>query len=468
MPATVGVFKHAALDFDGEYISSTDMAEGGWSGYHGKIFDSFQSLFTNSRPWLDMNGDNTVNGTDANLAINYVMNKVKADFAPFMLSVFQMDQDSSQLLLKDSIVGDVSVIITGSDSTALNPGSNLWGFSPGTDVGNTHDEIVFVFAGGSVDSSTFSNRFEWLNQVAQTVSHEMGHAFGLHHEVSDHGTQSDALSHSIMGTTNRDFHRDFVFEDMSFKDDTGVLQNSYYKLLDPNVLGRSFSTDIGVFKPGVLTVLGNYADNRIFFRDYSTANWEVTIDGKTTYVGLNSYDVNSVNPFDQKISSVEIYGEGGNDFIAADNNHSAPVVADGGAGNDTIFGGSLNDRLYGGDGNDDIYGSGGNDFIHGGNGDDYLYGEAGNDTIYGGNGNDYLSGGDNDDMLYGQGGYDVVYGGNGNDYLDGGADGIADYLYGGPGADKFKTEMYRIYGYFWFKNRDNPADFNSAEGDQLV
>ena len=466
VPATIGVTKYAALDFDGEYISSSHMSEGGWSGYSAKSFASFQSLFNSSRPWLDMNYDGNVNSTDANLAIDYVMDKVHEDFAPYKVSIFEMDQDNAQGYLTDGIIGDVTVIITGSTSSAHTSGSSWWGVAPWADAGNTEDEIVFVFAGGSVDSSAFNNRYEWLNQVARTVSHEMGHAYGLDHEVSEYGSLTDALSHSIMGTPNRDWHRDFVFEDKYFINGDGDYQNAHRHLLQDNILGRSNNTYISVIKPGVLTVSGNYAANNIEVSQYNSSYWKVIMDGQTTYVNLNSYSVHSLNPFDVPISKLEVIGEGGNDRMYVSYNFSASVTAFGGDGNDSIYGGAAMDFLYGENGNDYIYARSGNDYLFGGNGNDYLYGYAGNDYISGGAGNDYLSGSSGNDWLYGGTGYDRLYGSSGNDYLSGGIDGVADYLNGGSGADDFDAEWYWVY--YYLSNRDNPVDFNSGEGDQIV
>ena len=99
--------------------------------------------------------------------------------------------------------------------------------------------------------------------------------------------------------------------------------------------------------------------------------------------------------------------------------------------------------------------------MYGHEGDDWLIGGVGNDVGYGGSGNDWL---------FGQEGYDILYGEAGNDYLAGGIDGIADYLNGGLGADRFEDEWAWVWsGWFWtWQNRDNPADFNAAQGDTFV
>jgi len=157
-------------------------------------------------------------------------------------------------------------------------------------------------------------------------------------------------------------------------------------------------------------------------------------------------------------------GNDGNDYFR--NDTSLKARANGGYGNDTLIGGWDNDYLDGWYGDDRLYGQAGNDTLLGSYGNDYLSGSTGNDYLSGGAGNDTLLGYYGDDKLYGGTGYDKLFGEAGNDYLDGGADGSADYLAGGSGADKFKAEWY-WNGWSW-QNRDRPVDFSAAEGDQVV
>jgi Ca2+-binding RTX toxin-like protein len=134
--------------------------------------------------------------------------------------------------------------------------------------------------------------------------------------------------------------------------------------------------------------------------------------------------------------------------------------ADGGAGNDTIYGNIADNQLNGGDGNDIISGGWGDDIIDGGNGNDQLIGDEGNDTITGdagadlldgGSGDDFLDGGAGDDNLFGRDGNDELVGGTGNDFMSGGAGNDTlmdstdfpigapangnDVMYGGDGND---------------------------------
>ena len=61
-----------------------------------------------------------------------------------------------------------------------------------------------------------------------------------------------------------------------------------------------------------------------------------------------------------------------------------PVVANGSADYDRLYGGSAGDTLNGNDADDELYGDDGDDELNGGNGFDWLVGGAGNDTLNGG------------------------------------------------------------------------------------
>lgn len=94
---------------------------------------------------------------------------------------------------------------------------------------------------------------------------------------------------------------------------------------------------------------------------------------------------------------IEIYGNGGRDFVA------------GSRFDDRIWGGDENDRINGNDGNDQIWGDAGNDALNGQAGNDTLWGGSGNDTLNGGRGDDRFYGGPAKDRFLGELGYDVVF-----------------------------------------------------------
>jgi hypothetical protein len=77
----------------------------------------------------------------------------------------------------------------------------------------------------------------------------------------------------------------------------------------------------------------------------------------------------------------------GDDRLAGELSQSA-LVADGGAGNDSLTGGAFADRLVGSFGADMLVGGGGNDSLDGGSADDRLDGGTGDDLLIGGDGSD--------------------------------------------------------------------------------
>ncbi len=139
----------------------------------------------------------------------------------------------------------------------------------------------------------------------------------------------------------------------------------------------------------------------------------------------------------------------------------APVVLEGGEGDDLLRGSGADDSLSGGAGNDTLIGAGGNNLLQVDSGNNLLRGGEGNDVLLGGTGNDTLEGGWGDDLLVAGGGDNLLMGGAGNDtlvgvklddqgqdqsgvnILNGGAGddlliaGQGDILHGGAGADTF-------------------------------
>lgn len=104
------------------------------------------------------------------------------------------------------------------------------------------------------------------------------------------------------------------------------------------------------------------------------------------------------------------FGTSGNNYFRYRGNDS--LLAQGYAGNDTIWGDRYNDNLYGGAGKDILLGDIGNDS---------LVGDSGNDTLVGGSGNDRLRGfswGYNQEV-------DTLIGGHGSDtFMLGDASGV--------------------------------------------
>ena len=97
----------------------------------------------------------------------------------------------------------------------------------------------------------------------------------------------------------------------------------------------------------------------------------------------------SVNP-----TSLQVKLGGGDDwFTAAPWSDVQPrLIADGGAGDDSIYGTTLYDDIEGGAGNDKLFGLDDEDNVDGGDGEDLILGGAGDDGLTGGPGVDDIYG----------------------------------------------------------------------------
>lgn len=407
VPASVGL-KTAVLDFTGESITAAQMSQGGWGAAGAKTVPSFRSLFASP--------------SAADAAIAQIVNKVRLDYAPYNINIVTAEFASQSFRLTDALVGDAFMFVTGGTNTISSAfGAGIFGLAP-VDAGNLSDNIAFAFGQNLVGS--FSSTAQMVNAVARTISHELGHTFGLEH-ITD--TAGDAVSHHLMnapsgGVDPRDFSRDFGFMDWTFNTVAGP-QNAHEILSRPTVLGPSTNSWAAVLRPGTLTLMGTDAANVIDVTPNATnTSWTVTGAGVTRIVTQVSIDTTSVNPFDQNLNTILVYAKGGDDqvTIGAAVTESAQVY--GGEGNDTIYGGAGRDFLFGNAGTDRLFGQGGNDWLCGGAGTDYLYG---------GRGNDYLIG---SDSLFGVVTRDLT----------------RDYLYGEEDADtivNFRDDFWRPEDY---------------------
>jgi predicted Zn-dependent protease len=413
VPATVGVVKQGVLDFDGDFITAAQFAEGHWD-LPSQTLSSFRGMFAAGAPaFLDANNNGIINGADADLVVSQIHVKVLQDYDPYHVQIFLGDQDTHQPKLTDADRGDVLVMITGGDGTFVGL-PTVFGVAPHADAGNTQEEIAFVMGGNILNRS--ANLDDFVNRMARTVSHEMGHCFGLEHITNPEW--SDAQTHNMMnapvdlngdgdgqdpGEDQRDFTRDFGFQNLAFNTDAGS-QNAHQILSREDVLGASRDPWMAVLKPGELTVsggtaadtikverlpflsdtIGGFGAARLPFGVISTIpRWRVTTNGTVQLVDLNTNGRTTLNNFDTPIGRANVLGQAGNDTLIIDASMTAPTFVDGGFGNDSMFGGNGNDTLVGGFGTDTLSGGVGNDLLDGGDEDleDVLHGGLGADTF---------------------------------------------------------------------------------------
>jgi Ca2+-binding RTX toxin-like protein len=369
-----------------------------------------------------------VNNTDANIAIEQIVAKVRSQYAPYNINIVTGNHDTwHNTLMNGGDPGDAIVFVTGNEDF-IDPAVSAFGWAPSVDHGNTDDQYAFAFALEYLNAGFTGEVF--LNAVARTTSHELGHTLGLEHVP---GTLSHpVISHHIMsGPDARDFNHYFNFPDQSFMTESGSVQNAHQYLTQ--TLGTSNSPWVAVLNPGIVTISGNDNANSITVSQPLPGKLDVSLGSLFTRLDTSAPGLNSINPYSTAVSTVMVHAKGGNDTITFNSNVSLTAHVFGGVGNDTIQGGSGRDFLFGDSGIDVLKGGAGADFLSGGADNDTLRGESGADSIYGGTGNDLLDGGSHDDKMYGEDGDDDLFGRTGNDQLFGGEG--TDELFGEDGND---------------------------------
>ncbi len=133
--------------------------------------------------------------------------------------------------------------------------------------------------------------------------------------------------------------------------------------------------------------------------------------------------------------SLAIGGGDGDDVIDASLAQGA-IFAQGGDGDDTIYGGANDDTLDGGAGDDEIRGGEGTDWVSGNTGNDSLLGQGGDDVVTGGEGHDVVMGGEGADRLYGGDGSDAIYADADDTRIDAGL--VQGRRGTPPGGDEFE------------------------------
>jgi Ca2+-binding RTX toxin-like protein len=147
------------------------------------------------------------------------------------------------------------------------------------------------------------------------------------------------------------------------------------------------------------------ADDFVNFEFLNSETVRITANGT-----LYDFDRNVV-------TSVWIYGGGGNDQLSAASDETIPAWLSGDRGNDLLIGGNGNDVLYGFEGSDTLIGGDGNDFLTSGSDASTCLGDETNYAVCfpasSTEPGDSILGGDGDDTIYGDPSVDTIDGGAG-------------------------------------------------------
>jgi Ca2+-binding RTX toxin-like protein len=384
------------LSFVGEFAALQD-------GYGGYAVNQY----------LDFDGNGALDADDGELAAKRVMARVREDFAPYNVTIVREDHTPRAVeLLQTNSAHDALIHVDGHHS-------NTGGQAP-FDSGNDRDDAGM--AGGSVGvavalagdpSPPDIKAAMFINQIANFVSHEIGHTFGLDHilyyEAPAWGT---SMMPPFLGAEN------LTFADVTYETGTGP-QNEHRYLT--RVLGASHQAWAAVLRPGELTITGSSADDKVEIIDWGAGDWVVLVNLKdspnpapASFYRVDSTcapDVYSLNPFPTPIQTIHFAGGRGNDSFWVFPEIFATVKGRGGRGNDSMYGGARADLILGEGGADQLFGRGDRDELRGGDGTDIIVGGDSDDTVKGGDGRDLLIGGLGPDQIQGNDGQDLLIAG---------------------------------------------------------
>jgi hypothetical protein len=142
--------------------------------------------------------DETAYGVDRATAISTVLTSVRADFAGYDVEVVTQRPAS----------GAYTMAIVGGSPSALGKPATVAGIAP-VDLGNPNRrDVAFVF---SAELST-------LKQVANCISHELGHTFGLRHL-----TPQNALMHPTLQPGTGTWQSGTIYGSTTVQDEPAIL-----------------------------------------------------------------------------------------------------------------------------------------------------------------------------------------------------------------------------------------------------
>lgn len=374
---TTTLFLDFGLSFPvaGLTVSDGEMADPGINGPSvfgaSHTLQSLATTITNRN--LDVDGDGTVNGADAQAFADRVELVIERIFEPFDILV-QQASATSIANIRDSLAAngngagnrDAYIIGAGIDPPA-NPAfgwarvdftdGNANGVRDPGEAANNQDNLGFAFADAIISSLNSFTIEQLTRAVGRTMAHEAGHTFGLvHTRAADNllvaegdlmGTPFDLNGDGDINDANED-QRDFSVVqlltrfDLPLQDTPAVTQNAFDILADGGVVGlragaAAFVTGTGAFDT-IRVVNGGGGNADVTVTAYTSAD-------RTTSIGTESYSIPLAN-------GILIEGGLRDDVIQIDASIASSLEIRGGEGSDRleVFGTGTQNATYTPDG----------------------------------------------------------------------------------------------------------------------
>ncbi|MFG6460092.1 calcium-binding protein [Roseateles sp. DXS20W] len=272
---------------------------------------------------------------------------------------------------------DNDILIGGQGNNSLDGGTGNDSIKGGgdDDIIKGGDDADFVDAGGGNDDITGGKGADYLKGGAGSDNYIYENdSFGVDMLEDSEGSNRIRIAEKELGAATYDAAK------LAWVTADGVEIRKYE---------MGGSTTLAISKTGDKL-------NTIYLRDWQPGQYNITLSGSPT---------DRQRPTVAPATVVSLAENNFVDVIAA-------ASAEGGQGNDLLYGTNLDSLLTGGTGNDILDGEGGDDWLEGGDGTDFILTGAGKDVAYGGLGSDILRAGGTFSMSRGtvQGtGEDAIY-----------------------------------------------------------